>query len=664
MPVNVTYPGVYIDELPSQVRTIIGVPTAVAAFVGPAVRGPDNEARHLTSWADFERIYGGLSDTSLMSYAVFHYYQNGGSEAEIVRVVSKDRPAVLDLGNDVKLEAKASGAAGNALRARVEHTTAGDPTVYTVILHPASGADEKFENIKAGAAPNVTDSLEKKLEGSTLVKLADDAKTDTAPEASPPVPAGITDPFADPSPGQPTLFIKATTQRVGAARATIDLGSNVTLTAKYAGAWGKKLRVRVDHDTRPREATDAGDLYNLTIRDMGTGAEESFRNIVADANSPQSLDKVLEGSRLVAPAGGTDLSTRPGKNKDLDRGQDPFENEEESKPAAGAPPAPPPAYDPAQHRYAQAVGGADGDLPTEADYRGSPTAKTGIYALLDTDIFTILCIPPIGLDTTFGQTLTDALKLCVDRRAMLIVDPPPSWSDVDKAVGAARGETGALPITGPDTRNAVVYFPRIKLPDQDGRLGDWPASGAIAGIWARTDGQRGVWKAPAGTDAAVSGVRQLSVTLTDLENGLLNPLGVNCLRTFPVIGTVVWGARTLRGADILADQWKYVPVRRLALYIEESLYRGTQWVVFEPNDEPLWAAIRLNVGAFMNTLFRQGAFQGRTPQEAYLVKCDIENNPQNDIDRGIVNILVGFAPLKPAEFVIIHIQQLAGQLQV
>ena len=131
----------------------------------------------------------------------------------------------------------------------------------------------------------------------------------------------------------------------------------------------------------------------------------------------------------------------------------------------------------------------------------------------------------------------------------------------------------------------------------------------------------------------------------------------------PVIGPVVWGARTLDGRDVLASQWKYVPVRRLALYIEESLYRGTQWVVFEPNDEPLWAQIRLNVGAFMHGLFRQGAFQGTTPREAYFVKCDKETTTQDDINRGVVNILVGFAPLKPAEFVVIKIQQLAGQIQ-
>ena len=180
---------------------------------------------------------------------------------------------------------------------------------------------------------------------------------------------------------------------------------------------------------------------------------------------------------------------------------------------------------------------------------------------------------------------------------------------------------------------------------------------AVAGTWPRPT---------AGSDGALvralAGVPELAVTLTDAENGQLNPLGLNCLRSFPVFGRVVWGARTLRGADQAADEYKYVPVRRLALFIEESLYRGTQWVVFEPNDEPLWSQIRLNVGAFMHSLFRQGAFQGSTPRDAYLVKCDRETTTQDDINRGIVNILVGFAPLKPAEFVIIKIQQLAGQI--
>ncbi|HXI26410.1 MAG TPA: phage tail sheath C-terminal domain-containing protein, partial [Pyrinomonadaceae bacterium] len=146
--------------------------------------------------------------------------------------------------------------------------------------------------------------------------------------------------------------------------------------------------------------------------------------------------------------------------------------------------------------------------------------------------------------------------------------------------------------------------------------------------------------------------------------GELNPLGINCLRALSTAGRVSWGARTLRGSDQLADEYKYIPVRRTALYIEESLYRGLKWVVFEPNDEPLWAQVRLNVGAFMHTLFRQGAFQGTSPRDAYFVKCDKETTNQTDINLGIVNILVGFAPLKPAEFVVIKLQQIAGQFEV
>jgi phage tail sheath protein FI len=180
---------------------------------------------------------------------------------------------------------------------------------------------------------------------------------------------------------------------------------------------------------------------------------------------------------------------------------------------------------------------------------------------------------------------------------------------------------------------------------------------------ARTDADRGVWKAPAGLAANLVGVPQLSVPLTDNENGELNPLGINCLRAMPAAGRVVWGARTLEGDDRTPSDWKYIPVRRTALFIEESLYRGMQWVVFEPNDEPLWAQIRLNAGAFMHNLFRQGAFQGQSPKDAYFVKCDKETTTQNDINLGIVNIIVGFAPLKPAEFVVIKLQQMAGQIQ-
>jgi phage tail sheath protein FI len=241
---------------------------------------------------------------------------------------------------------------------------------------------------------------------------------------------------------------------------------------------------------------------------------------------------------------------------------------------------------------------------------------------------------------------------------MLIVDPPLSWDTKEEAKNV-----DALGVTRHE--NAVLYFPRIRArdPQQDNRVGTFAPCGAVAGVMARTDGQRGVWKAPAGIEATLIGAVDVSVPLTDEENGELNPLGVNCLRSMPVIGRVVWGSRTLRGADRLADQWKYLPVRRLALYIEESLYRGTQWAVFEPNDEPLWAQLRLNLGAFMHGLFRQGAFQGSAPRDAYFVKCDAETTTQTDRNLGIVNIIIGFAPLKPAEFVILKIQQMAGKIE-
>jgi hypothetical protein len=249
---------------------------------------------------------------------------------------------------------------------------------------------------------------------------------------------------------------------------------------------------------------------------------------------------------------------------------------------------------------------------------------------------------------------------------MLVVDSPAAWSaNAATAAGTARDNLVTLGLTGERARNGALYFPRVLQSDplRDGQTDTFVPCGIVAGIMARTDTTRGVWKAPAGLDASLTGIQALNVNLNDAENGMLNPLGINCLRFFPESGRVVWGARTLRGADQLADEYKYIPVRRTALYIEESLYRGLKWVVFEPNDEPLWAQIRLNVGAFMRGLFAQGAFQGSVPRDAYFVKCDKETTTQNDINLGIVNIVVGFAPLKPAEFVVIKLQQIAGKIE-
>jgi phage tail sheath protein FI len=304
--------------------------------------------------------------------------------------------------------------------------------------------------------------------------------------------------------------------------------------------------------------------------------------------------------------------------------------------------------------------GIDGSAPGLAEYLGNPAAQSGFHALDSVDIFNLMILPP---DRGPGaadraQLWGPASNYCAGHRAFLLVDPPDGWTSNGRPVATA---TEVNTLRAPIVNDyAAAFYPRVRYSDR-GILKYTGASGAIAGLMARTDSTRGVWKAPAGVEADLRAIVELEVKLTDGENGVLNKLGVNCLRQFPS-GFVNWGARTLDGADDFGSEWKYVPIRRFALFLEESLFRGTKWVVFEPNDEPLWAKIRMNLNAFMMGLFRQGAFQGGTPDQAFFVKCDAETTTQNDRNLGIVNIEVGFAPLKPAEFVIIKIQQIAGDL--
>ncbi|WP_415280812.1 phage tail sheath family protein [Candidatus Nitrososphaera sp. FF02] len=288
---------------------------------------------------------------------------------------------------------------------------------------------------------------------------------------------------------------------------------------------------------------------------------------------------------------------------------------------------------------------------------GSRAKKTGIYALDKVDLFNILCIPGF---TDKGDTprsvYAAALRYCKERRAILLLDPPSSWDSIEDVINSDNGS-----IMPSRSENGAIFFPRILAPDPDQKnaIRSFVPCGAIAGVMARIDSQRGVWKSPAGSEATITGITGLTVSLIDEDQAKLNPRGINCLRVFPAFGPVIWGSRTMMGVDALHSEWKYLPVRRTALYIEESVSRGIQWAVFEPNDEQLWSEIRLTVGAFMHDLFRRGAFQGQTPRESYFAKCDRATTTQADVDAGIVNIIVGFAPLKPAEFVIIRIQQMA-----
>ncbi len=287
--------------------------------------------------------------------------------------------------------------------------------------------------------------------------------------------------------------------------------------------------------------------------------------------------------------------------------------------------------------------------------------ETALLAMIAADRFDILCLPATANLTTgeMQQTMLQAQIFCQQQSAFYIVDIPNSQM-VSSPQAMASWFSSNLQFLNSD--HGAIYYPRVTVPDPlNGFLPkEIGCSGTLAGLYTTTDVNQGVWKAPAGIQAPLNGVTPVFL-LTDQQNGLVNPLGINAIRTFPVYGVLSWGARTLRGADALASEWKYVPVRRLGSYIENSLTSGLAWVVFEPNGPALWSSITASVIAFMNDLFRQGAFQGATPNTAYFVTCDATTTTQADIDSGIVNVLIGFAPEKPAEFVIIQIQQIAAQ---
>jgi phage tail sheath protein FI len=603
MPVALSYPGVYIEEIPSGVRTITGVATSITAFIGRTLRGPTNEAVTINSYADFERIFGGLWIGSRLGYAVRDFYLNGGGQAIIVRLF---HPFFAS-----------DAARADALDAAQDANTAAQAVPGTDPPADVATAARNVANLPANAAEPR--------------KSAADAVADAAEAAV--------------AAGKNNADVKlAATAAVGAAapvtKASID-ANGLNLVAASEGEWANSLRARIDHDV----AGGAANLFNLSIRDDKTGQLEVFRNVSVVAGDAGQIDRVLENRSSLVRVSGALPGSLPtahdaGAGKDIWADNTPETNDKVT---------------------GSAIASNGGSL-VENDFSGPglENNKQGLYALRKADLFNLLCIPPYKSDDNVDKSLlATATAYCQKRRAMMIIDPPSSWDNKDAAKSGLSSDVAV------NSNYAALYFPRLRQPNplRDNQIEDFVPCGAVAGVMARTDATRGVWKAPAGLAANLVAVPQLSVPLTDAENGELNPLGINCLRAFAASGRVVWGARTLEGDDRLASEWKYVPVRRTALFIEESLYRGTQWVVFEPNDEPLWAQIRLNVGAFMHNLFRQGAFQGMTPKDAYFVKCDKETTTQNDINLGIVNIVVGFAPLKPAEFVIIKLQQMAGQIE-
>lgn len=760
MPVNVSYPGVYIQEVPSGSRAIAGVPTSIAAFVGYTARGPVNDATQIFSFADFERSFGGFNIDSDLSYAVSHFFLNGGGTCWIVRAADNAAAASVRLQTGIApvlttftLTASSEGVWGNNLLVGVDYDTSDPVNTFNLSITELGEQNGRLVPLRTETHRNLSMNDRAATYARDVVNAASDLVTMTdanlAGTLAGTSESGVT--LTDPDVVALTADQRSLAVSVdGSPFAEVflfdganDLATVAALATRIAD------RVNASHNGADITCTETAGVLQAESGDSGRRSSVIFRN-AGSQNAAAVLGLgVINGGREIAgarqtrpAASGTtgaqvpDITATALADNDpvtidlvaLDASNTPTGAAIESltinltplpttlgaaraQLQAGLAASPIPAFASASVEvvdsalvitpgstvpglafsfsgagaaelnltdltadllniaaYQPGVGlstasqvagdlGDDGMPPTDLQLTGNRAAKTGIFALEDADVFNILNLP----GTTSIAVLAAAVAYAEERRSMILIDIDGNTDTLDEA----RDWVNDAANTSLKSNNAVAYFPRIRLADplQQNRLRSFPNSGLMAGLWARTDNARGIWKAPAGIEAGLRGVQALDYVLSDPENGVLNPLGLNCLRTFPVYGTVAWGARTLVGADARASEWKYVPVRRTALFIEESLYRGTQFVVFEPNDEPLWAEIRLSVGSFMNNLFRQGAFQGATPQEAYFVRCDNTTTTQADIDLGIVNILVGFAPLKPAEFVVISLQQIAGQGQ-
>jgi phage tail sheath protein FI len=774
--VQVSYPGVYIQEVPSGVHTITGVATSIAAFLGHAKEGPVNEATRLLSYADFEKKFGPPSHDSELATSVRLFYQNGGSDCYVVRLVKTGTGSKASLVvksetavDVIKFTAKEIGVWGNEIAVEVDYNTANPEDtfhlrIYRIAADGTIKATEEYLNCSMDkGSPRFAPKLV--TQNSDLVDCELTFPDDPTYQAAAPNP-GYSEsrrPFANTQSGRDELanildaaqntsrfkisidnspffevdlsnaFAPGDTEAIATGNIKTRINTALppalqnTVNVSFENGPGTLVVMRFTSATTEKKSVmiQPGSINNVTgVLMLGTdqgGIETSRYSVLRPAPSGTffSLSKLndlanlpqnnfnqlnLDGNTINL---GTLLRTNPAPGAkwyqaatNLDgvreklailatqinnagigwtakvngyrlllskkQGQNNF-----SAPLTtnGTPDAT--YFIPNTRLYALGSGvgtfhglkvsGVDGDPPDVAAYKGSEVDHTGFYALDIIDLFNLMILPKHDSlsEDDFRSLWASASDYCNNRRAFLLIDPPDSWSkSYEKVIDPTKGIRNLR--IGVVRDYAAVFYPKIVVQEK-GLLNTVGPAGAVAGIMSRIDSARGVWKAPAGVEANIVGVSDVDVLLTDPENGVLNKEGVNCIRLFPS-GIVNWGARTMDGADDFGSEWKYIPIRRLALFLEESLYRGTNWIVFEPNDEPLWAKIRLNINAFMTGLFRQGAFQGSTPDKAYYVKCDGETTTQADRNLGIVNIEVGFAPLKPAEFVVIRIQQIAGEL--
>lgn len=628
MPVQTTYPGVYIAEQPTVSHVITGVSTSVTAFVGAARQGPADEPTAIGSYADFVRQFGDPVDAAghPMGYAVSGFFANGGTQAVIVRALAADAKAAalaLPAANGITVTLTARSRGGWA-----DGTGSGTAQggIFVAVVAAATNPNDRFTLVITNWAPG---------SGAATVLARE-----TWPELSM-------------SPGNPryvatvlaasalvTAEVTGTETAAAAAAGTSE--GSADLTAGIAGLAGRTLRLSVDQGAPTDHVLFPGGAPTDThaINDIVGFINAPTDNFPVTASADSG--KLVLTSKTTGPDSAVTVGLVGTGDASTLLGLGVAGSGVEKSGSAADRPATAPA--------AGLTGGSDGS-DVDANSIVGPQEGQGMLALdlLDFPRFNLLSLP--GVTTADVDAVSTALAYCQGQNAFLLVDPDPSVTVASAATAAglfaAQGVHGAL------------YWPRLITPDS-GPSG-LPPSGAVAGVLARTDSQRGVWKAPAGLAAGLAGATGVAYPVSDAVSGTLNPAGINVLRSFPGAGLVIWGARTLGGSDLRDDTYKYVPVRRLTDYIEASLYLGTQFAVFEPNDPVLWGQLRLAVGGFMRGLFRQNAFQqsaSGAESDSFFVICDSSVNPQTEIDAGRVNVVVGFAPLKPAEFVVITITQI------
>jgi phage tail sheath protein FI len=436
-----------------------------------------------------------------------------------------------------------------------------------------------------------------------------------------------------------------------AQRAGSPSGSALAVAALSEGSWGNSLSLAISNSSD----NDPNNFKLTVLYDPGTGPApvETYdrmtvlgaANLQPGAVNPAEYVRTSVNARSEYIAITADVATRPANAASI-----------------------------------KLINGGDGPIPQASDYIGAPAtsnrvAGTGLYALDKITDVNIIAIPGQGDPATvnagidyckIGRPLQDCFFIAdmgtVPSVSSARLDgASPTVFTREDAVAFATTGFGGTPLDKAAGDFGAMYFPWIWSTDPVGAGRNpkilLPPSGFIAGIYARIDNSRGVFKAPAGIEAGVAGALAVAATVSDVEQDTLNPVSVNVIRTVPGSGFVTWGTRTF-GSDA---SWRYIPVRRMAIFLRASIYYGIQWAVFEPNDEPLWAELRLNIRSFMLTQFRAGAFQGSKPDDAFFVKCDSATTTQQDIDNGVVNILVGFAPLKPAEFVVLRLSQKVNQ---